>query len=57
VSAILQHDDIRARFERLVAPKGRAVFFARVGYPTATFPPTSRRSLEPGDQSSGWVRL
>ena len=57
VSAILQHDDIRERFERLVAPKGRAVFFARVGYPTATFPPTSRRSLEPGDQSSGWVRL
>lgn len=57
VSAILQHDAIRERFQRLVGPKGRAVFFARVGYPTASFPATSRRSLEPGDQTSGWVRL
>ena len=57
VSAILQHDDIRERFEELIAPRGRAVFFARIGYPTAAFPPTLRRTLEPGDPSSGWVRL
>jgi hypothetical protein len=57
VSAILQHDELRERFQRLVVPRGRAVFFARVGFPTTTFPPTPRRSLEPGDESSGWVRL
>lgn len=57
VSALLQHDELRERFQRLVVPRGRAVFFARVGSPTTTFPPTARRSLEPGDQSSGWVRL
>jgi nitroreductase len=52
VSAILQHDEIRERFQRFI-PKGRAVFFARVGYPTTAFPPTSRRDLE----TSGWARL
>ena len=57
VSAILQHGEIREQFERLVVPRGRAVFFARVGSPTTTFPPTPRRGLEPGDASSGWVRL
>lgn len=57
VSAILQHEDLRDRFQHIVGGNGRAVFFARVGYPTATFPPTSRRSLEPDAQSSGWVRL
>jgi hypothetical protein len=57
VSAILQHAELRERFQRLVVPRGRAVFFARVGFPTATFPSTPRRSLEPGDETSGWVRL
>ncbi len=57
VSAILQHDELRVRFQELIAPRGRAVFFARLGYPTASFPPTLRRALEPGDPSSGWVRL
>ena len=57
VSAILQHDDLRERFQRTLGLAGRAVFFARVGYPTATFPSTPRRSLEPGHPSQGWVRL
>jgi nitroreductase len=57
VSALLQHDELRDRFQRVVGGTERAVFLARVGHPTATFPPTSRRSLEPGDQASGWVRL
>ncbi|MEO8548663.1 MAG: hypothetical protein ABI678_01770 [Kofleriaceae bacterium] len=57
VSALLQHTELRERFQRWVVPQGRAVFFARVGSPTTTFPPTARRSLEPGDPSSGWVRL
>ena len=57
VSSVLQHAELRERFQRLVVPRGRAVFFARVGFPTATFPPTPRRSLEPGDECSGWVRL
>ena len=56
VSAVLQHDAIREQFQRLVVARGRAVFFARVGFPTTTFPPTPRRSLEPGD-GTGWVRL
>lgn len=57
VSALLQHHELRERFQRLVVPRGRAVFFARVGLPTTTFPPTARRSPAPGDESSGWVRL
>lgn len=47
VSAVLQHDELRQRFQQLVVPRGRAVFFARVGYPTTTFPPTPRRRIEP----------
>ncbi|HEY6035948.1 MAG TPA: hypothetical protein VIV58_16850 [Kofleriaceae bacterium] len=57
VSSVLQHAELRVPFQRLVAPRGRAVFFARVGFPTATFSPTPRRSLEPGDECSGWVLL
>ena len=57
VSAILQHDDLRERFQRTLGLAGRAVFFARVGYPTATFPSTPRRSLDPGHPSQGWLRL
>lgn len=57
VSAILQHDDLREQFQRTIGLSGRAVFFARVGYPTTTFPATPRRSLEPGHPSQGWVRL
>jgi nitroreductase len=57
VSVLLQHDELRDRFQRVAGGTERAVFLARVGHPMATFPPTSRRSLEPGDQASGWVRL
>jgi len=43
VSVILQHDDIRKRFQDAFGLSGRVVFFARLGVPDATFPPTPRR--------------
>jgi nitroreductase len=58
VSVILQHEDIRRRFESTFGLEQRVVFFARLGQPTASFPPTPRRSLVPdGTTRGGWLTL
>jgi nitroreductase len=43
VSVILQHDTIRAEFQRRFNVPGRVLLFCRVGYPTVEFPPSPRR--------------
>lgn len=43
ISVILQHPDIRARFQRDHGLSGRVFFFARLGYPASAFPPAPRR--------------
>ncbi|MEZ4361202.1 MAG: hypothetical protein R3B48_13545 [Kofleriaceae bacterium] len=43
ISAILQHPDLRVRFQRDHDLPGRVVFFSRLGYPASAFPPAPRR--------------
>ncbi|HKE19473.1 MAG TPA: nitroreductase family protein [Kofleriaceae bacterium] len=43
VSVLLQHAAIRERFQREHGLSGRVFFFARLGYPAASFPPAPRR--------------
>lgn len=43
ISVILQHPDLRARFQRDHGLSGRVFFFARLGYPASEFPPAPRR--------------
>lgn len=43
ISVIIQHPDLRARFQRDHGLSGRVFFFARLGYPASEFPPAPRR--------------
>ncbi|MBI4614184.1 MAG: hypothetical protein HY720_11285 [Planctomycetes bacterium] len=43
VSVVLQHPEVRLRFQELLGTAGRTVFFARAGYPTVSFPPAPKR--------------
>lgn len=42
VSIVLQHDDVRAAFERRLGLPGRAFFVSRLGHAVAVFPPSHR---------------
>lgn len=42
VSIVLQHDDVRAAFERRLGLPGRAFFVSRLGHAVAAFPPSHR---------------
>lgn len=53
VSVVLQHAEIRHRFQDQCGLSGRVFFFTRVGHPLATFPRTPRRDLV----ADGFVKI
>jgi nitroreductase len=58
VSVVLQHTDLRRRFEAMLGIDERVVFFARAGQAQSTAYQTPRRSLESSRSARpGWVRL